>query len=74
MPLGGYEDPTLTDWAGSKGVEIVKRTAEGWQLCDPLKVKRPARKQKQKPQQQREEVSAAVDWNDVDAEGEDDEA
>lgn len=35
--FGGLEDWTLTNWAEKESVEVVKRTATGWRLCNPLR-------------------------------------
>ncbi|KEY70308.1 hypothetical protein S7711_07006 [Stachybotrys chartarum IBT 7711] len=37
VQFGGDHDMTLTDWAEMKGVNVVKRTQTGWELCNPLK-------------------------------------
>jgi hypothetical protein len=46
LPLhfGGHHDTTLTSWAEAPGVEVVKRTATGWEICNPLKGEGGARK------------------------------
>jgi hypothetical protein len=35
--FGGEHDYTLTHWAEADGIEVVKRTATGWEICNPLK-------------------------------------
>ncbi|KAI9172508.1 hypothetical protein HJFPF1_02010 [Paramyrothecium foliicola] len=35
--FGGLHDVTLTRWAEADGVEVVRRTATGWETCNPLK-------------------------------------
>lgn len=37
VSFGGFGDWTLTGWAEQADVEVVKRTANGWRLCNPLK-------------------------------------
>ncbi|KAH7326128.1 hypothetical protein B0I35DRAFT_474817 [Stachybotrys elegans] len=37
ISFGGNYDTTLTAWAERKDVDIVRRTANSWELCNPLK-------------------------------------
>ena len=37
VQFGGPNDETLTMWAASNGVNVVRRTLTGWELCSPLK-------------------------------------
>ena len=35
--FGGAEDPTLAQWAEHPSVGVTRCTADGWELCNPLK-------------------------------------
>ena len=37
VQFSGHHDTTLTFWAELEGAEVVKRTATGWKMCNPLK-------------------------------------